>query len=1693
MPLSNWYAQAFRRVFQKTLTNVFRPRGVSTLRRRSRRPGQQISLESLEFRQMLSVNTVTTTADFGAGSLRQAILDANATSASDQIEFAASLFTNGVGTITLASALPAIAATSAAGSLTITGPGASLLTIDANQGNFSIFSINAGANLIIAGATVTGANLSGSGGAFNNSGTLSINSSTISGNSATNDAGGILNHGSGTLNIVNSTLSGNTAGAYGGGIFNSTRGIFTVFGGTVTVANSTLDNNIGRYGGGIFNRGTFTIANSTLSGNTATAYGGGINNYETLSITNCTFSGNSSQAGGGLQNNGALHIANTIIANSPIGGDYFGGGNIGTNLNNLVEDGTLNDNSSNSPGSGDISGDPLLGALQNNGGPTATMALGALSPAIAAGDATISNAAPIFGLDQRGYTRSSTTPSIGAYEYDGAIPAAPTITSVSPSAGSAAGGTSITITGTDLAGATAVTIGGTAVDFTVASSTSITTTTPAHNAGAVSIEVTTVGGTNTANTLYSYAPTVTVNTSNLANNATTLTITGTGFDPIAANNTVSFSSGTGTVTSATATALTVTFNTALDLGTLGAVVTTNGISSGDEVQVANIVNAPTITGISPAAGPTAGGTTITISGLDFINVTGVTIGGIAASSFTVVNGQKITAITPPGTRGAANVLVSTVDGTNSTTANTSFTYTAGSYLPPAGAFSPAFPHALSINAPGGSVSESASFTVTFNQSVTGVDAADFNLIATGTVANGTISSVTGSEAKYTVNVTGITGAGTLGLSLANLATISALPSFATQATFATGSKPASVTLGDVNGDGKLDMITANFNSANVSVLLGDGTGGFQGQQTFATGTQPFAVKLGDVNGDGSLDIITANKGSNNASVLLGKGDGTFAAQTTVATGTSPRSVALGDVNGDGTLDIITANQGSNNVSVLLGTGNGTFATQGTFGTQNAGGAYSVSLGDVNGDGKLDIVTANRSANGVNVLLGNGDGTFQASQFFPAGGNQFAVALGDLNGDGKLDIVTANTNTAVAVLIGNGNGTFKSQQMFDAGTNPRSLTLGDVNGDGRLDIMTANFGTTNASVLLGNGNGTFQAAATFATGTNSRSATLGDVNGDGRLDIVAANYNSDNASVLLGTGGSAPTAAFSPQQAFSTGSSTYLRAVTSGDVNGDGKLDIITTNRGSSGASVLVMLGNGSGAFGDPASFATGSGPYSVTLGDVNGDGRLDIVTANRSDSNVSVLLGNGNGTFQGQQTFTTGSSGLNPRGVALGDVNGDGRPDIVTGNYGSSSASVLLSNGDGTFAAASTFYTGANPRSVALGDVNGDGRLDIITANYYGNSASVLLGNGDGTFGTQASFGVGSYPQSVTVGDVNGDGNLDIIAANYGSSSKNVSVLLGEGDGTFAAQATFATDGSPYSVTLGDVNGDGRLDIVTVNLSRDTTSVLLGNGDGTFAAETAFATESHPRGVALGDVNGDGRLDIITANNKSDVSSVSVLVNSIAFTGQTATVVDVANTPAFGTPTATADGFTVQISNYNGAFTYGGTATAGGTVAISNTGLVTVSGVAANTSSTATITTTRAGYANGSAEVTATSLNPANRPTISPAATLKGGKVGTPYVMTYATLRAALKVANGVSIVIQTVQSGAVQKWSGTAWVTVSTAVNAPLAQRSVSVGDKIRWLPPAGVSGNRLAFKARAWDGSQYSAVTAQVTIKLGRVTWFR
>jgi len=354
---------------------------------------------------------VTNTNDSGAGSLRQAIIDSNSTSGNNEITFA---FASGSApfTIVLNSALPSIVTTATAGTLTITGPGSSL-TISGNNGdsarNFSIFTIDAGGNLTISGVTVSGAKTTGFGGAFNTgAGTLAVSNSTISGNTAFR-GGAIFNTGAGTLSVSNSTLSGNSVTNGGGGIFNN---------GTLTVSNSTFSGNSAAFnGGGIFNNGTLTVSNSTFSGNSAAFNGGGIFNAGTLTVSNSTLSGNSAAFnGGGIRNNGTLNIANTIIANSTSGGDFSGFGTVNlisgaTAANNLVTQAGLS-----AWATTVTTGDLNLGTLQNNGGPTFTMALGAGSSAIGTGSATISNAAPISGLDQRGYTRSATTPSIGAFE-----------------------------------------------------------------------------------------------------------------------------------------------------------------------------------------------------------------------------------------------------------------------------------------------------------------------------------------------------------------------------------------------------------------------------------------------------------------------------------------------------------------------------------------------------------------------------------------------------------------------------------------------------------------------------------------------------------------------------------------------------------------------------------------------------------------------------------------------------------------------------------------------------------------------------------------------------------------------------------------------------------------------------------------------------------------------------------------------------------------------------------------------------------------------------------------------------------------------------------------------------------------------------------------------------------------------------
>lgn len=342
--------------------------------------------------------------------------------------------------------------------------------------------------------------------------------------------------------------------------------------------------------------------------------------------------------------------------------------------------------------------------------------------------------------------------------------------------------------------------------------------------------------------------------------------------------------------------------------------------------------------------------------------------------------------------------------------------------------------------------------------------------------------------------------------------------FGAQTTYAVGSSPQAVAIGDFNGDGISDIVSANYYAGSISTILGNGDGTFGTNTDYSAGGSVHSVAIGDFNGDGVQDVVATNLNEHTISVFIGNGDGTFGARTTYATGTFPRFTAIGDFNRDGILDIVSANDGSDNVGVFLGNGDGTFGAQTTFAVGDA--PMMVSTADFNGDGILDLVTLNSSSNNLSVLLGNGNGTFGAQTTYATGTYPTSISIGDFNGDGVLDLVSANSSSNnLSVLLGNGNGTFGAQTTYDAGNYPSAVSAGDFNGDGILDLAATNLNAGTVSVLLGNGNGSFGARTTYAAGSAVAAIAIGDFNGDGISDLVAANMGSDNLGVFLGNAAS----------------------------------------------------------------------------------------------------------------------------------------------------------------------------------------------------------------------------------------------------------------------------------------------------------------------------------------------------------------------------------------------------------------------------------------------------------------------------------------------------------------------------------------------------------------------------------------------
>ncbi|MBN1135642.1 MAG: VCBS repeat-containing protein, partial [Anaerolineae bacterium] len=752
--------------------------------------------------------------------------------------------------------------------------------------------------------------------------------------------------------------------------------------------------------------------------------------------------------------------------------------------------------------------------------------------------------------------------------------------------------------------------------------------------------------------------------------------------------------------------------------------------------------------------------------------------------------------------------------------------------------------------------------------------------------------------------------------------------------------------GDMDGDGDLDLVaTGDLGLPRVYFNAGDGS--FPTEGVIGPGSRYWSMAIGDVDGDGDLDVVLGNFQYQDR-VYLNAGDGTFPTWHNIgpSNGSWTYAVALGDIDGDGDLDLAVGNSGQN--LIYFNPGDGSFPASAAAG--GAGTTYAVAFGDADNDGDLDLFVGNNGSDYVH--LNAGDGAFTSSYPIGASAWTYDMALGDLDGDGDLDLVTAIYQGQNRVHLNDGDGSYDTT-TYNVGPGndwSRGIDLGDVDGDGDLDLAVGNVSQRNV-IYLNDGDGTFDTRSYDVSDDSERtySVALGETDGDGDLDLAAGTNNGQDrlylnqnqimavdpapnshtapvtASLTITASGAISLSSatsgglvihggfrgqldgavgqpgpnllfFNPATDFFPGelvnttvtadlivdgqpldaplvwqfrtavtggygwfvySEQALSAVNSrrsllGDLDGDGDLDVFVANYNNTETD-SVWLNDGSGIYTRHWT-NTGSVRYTfdAALGDLDGDGDLDIYETCSWQSD-RILLNNGDGSFTHHQYVGSASDwGL---GVALGDLDADGDLDAFVVNSTSQANYVWLNDGTGTMSRGQG--TGSiSSTGVALGDLDGDGDLDALVINNT-DPGEIWLNHGDGTFENSGqALGSAAGQGGVALGDLDGDGDLDAFIANF---SQPDTVWMNDGAGNLADSGQTLGLAGGRNVQLGDVDGDGDLDALVAN-NDPPNRAWLNNGSGTFSASgQGFSDETEGSGVSLGDVDGDGDLDILFA------------------------------------------------------------------------------------------------------------------------------------------------------------------------------------------------------------------------------------------
>ncbi|MCP3981281.1 MAG: choice-of-anchor D domain-containing protein [bacterium] len=697
--------------------------------------------------------------------------------------------------------------------------------------------------------------------------------------------------------------------------------------------------------------------------------------------------------------------------------------------------------------------------------------------------------------------------------------------------------------------------------------------------------------------------------------------------------------------------------------------------------------------------------------------------------------------------------------------------------------------------------------------------------------------------------------------------------------FDVGRGPDDVAIADLDRDGTLDLAVTNIVEGTVSVLLGDGSGGFDRVQDVGVGASPEGLVLVDLDLDGVLDLVTANRDDGTVSVAPGGGDGRFGEAIAIQAGATPVALAAADLDADGDVDIAVVNRNPGTVSILLGDGVGGLSAGPVVGGLGPF-PLSIAIADLDGDAALDLAVGNLQADSVSVSHGNGDGSFDPVPVtHDVGRFPTAVVAADFDADGRTDLASVNGfDNSVSILLGTPDGLVRQLPDIEVGVFPLAAEAGDFDADGSVDLVVANFDGDSLSVLLGDGSGAFtrkclrfdeQDGCVELVVSDPRAVRLGDLDFDGAPDLAVALHDNAKLGVLLGDG----FGGVGQARSFPTGNAP--QALVSGEFDGDGIPDLVTAN--TLDGSIGLLLGDGLGAFVPGSAPVEGfESPVGLTVHDFDRDGNLDLAVADREGSpdEVGILLGDGAGGFTRHQDLDLPDSTL-AEALAVGDFDCDGEADLVvvhamrfvfTGNK----ANVLLGAGDGTF----SFHVGLGIRDDSgrpvVADFNGDGAPDLGVTSTIGRSLRLFLGDCAGGFTRVApDISFESAPASIVVTEFDGNDDPDLLLTLPAQNA--IAVLLGRADATFERRAQdIETAEDPRALTVADLNSDGDLDLAVAHPAIDSVSFLLARGwDGKFNSGPSLAVGNDPVALVALDLDLDGTTDVAVAERlESRVSAL---------------------------------------------------------------------------------------------------------------------------------------------------------------------------------------------------------------------------------